>query len=173
MADANDSLTKVLVNLAHHWAGFTSESIAARAIGGDQYELRSYPFHAYGLAFGDVVRAAAGGADAGTPPVVLEVVKPSGHLTLRVFFPESTTPEDGARMLDGLGPKTAWQRFDEQLVALDLAPGADLAAVRAILDDLEARELLYYETCEARVPGSFGSPPDEEPAKDIDPGMLS
>lgn len=171
MADANDSLTKVLVSLAHHWAGFTSESMTALPLGGDRYELRSYPFHAYGLALGDVVRAVAPAP--ASMPVVLEVVKPSGHLTLRVFFPESTTPEDGARMLDGLGPKTSWQRFDEQLVALDLAPGADLAAVRALLDDFEARELLYYETCEVRVPGSFGSPPDEEPPQDIDPGMLS
>jgi hypothetical protein len=84
-----------------------------------------------------------------------------GHTTLRVMF-DDTVPE--ARMLEllaTLGPlAVSFERCGEHYFALDLEPEASVDAVRDQLDRWEAEGTLEYETCEARVPGSFDSAPD-------------
>ena len=50
-------LTKIFVALPNHWAGHGTETLWARKVGDDLHRLESVPFFAYGLAYGDVVRA--------------------------------------------------------------------------------------------------------------------
>ena len=79
-------LVRVHVDLPHHWAT-SGESMWARALGNDLYELDNVPFGAYGLNYGDVVFATPDGP--GLAPEIRSVVELSGHRTLRVFFSDS------------------------------------------------------------------------------------
>jgi hypothetical protein len=50
----------------------------------------------------------------------------------------------------------------DNFYALDIDPEGDFAAVRIELDRWEAKNLLSYETCEAREVGSFGDGPHDD-----------
>jgi len=154
-----DRLTKVHVDLPNH-PSTGGEGMWALALGSDLYELRNVPFQAYDLNLGDVVLATPDSPE--LIPEVREVVKRSGHRTLRVIFKPSV-PE--AKKLDLLQSlrflSTSFERGTDRCFALDLPPEADMARVRALLDEWEARGWSQYETCESRVPGSFDDAPEE------------
>jgi hypothetical protein len=154
----DDELTKVHVDLPNHWAT-GGESLWARPLGGDLYELDNVPFYAYGLNYRDVVRATSDSPD--LKPEVCEVVRPSGHATIRVSFGKHV-PEE--RMLERLASlkslATSFERATERYFALDLEPEANIAQVRAALDTWEQSGEADYETCEARVTGSFDDQPE-------------
>ena len=139
------SLTAVVVEIPNHWTGQRTESLWARRAGDGLYQLVAVPFFAYGLNFGDVVRAS---------PIVEEVVRRSGHTTLRVVFRRDDEPR--ARriaLLSDLG--VSFESWDGSFFALDVAPHGDLDAVLDRLEWLEKRDILGFETCEARARGSF------------------
>src|SRR5688500_14904960 len=97
----DEKMTKVYVDLPHHWAT-GGESMWAVELGGELYELRNTPFHAYDLNFGDVVRATKPTPD--TRPQVREVVRRSGHRTLRIHFNEACAVEARLPLLASLKP---------------------------------------------------------------------
>ena len=157
MDEEDDQLTKVHIELPHHWA-IGGESMWARDLGGDLYQLRNTPFYAYDLNFGDVVRATADGPD--LKPEIRTVVRRSGNRTLRVFFSESLDVQARLERLASLVPMhVSYEGATKRLYALDLEPEADMAAVRAVLDEWSEQGWASYETCEARVPGSFDDAP--------------
>jgi hypothetical protein len=157
---SDDALTKVHVDLPNHGAT-GGESMWAEHLGGDRYRIRNVPFYAYDLNFHDVVEARAAGPD--LEPSVLRVLERSGHHTLRVIFEDGVAPDDFAGYLDELRPlHVGHERAGERYYALDLEPEASMAEVRRRLDAWEADGVLAYETCEARVQGSFDEAPSEE-----------
>lgn len=152
-------LTKIVFDLPHHWA-VGGESVWARELGDDLYEVRNVPFYAYGVNFLDVVRAVA--ADAASKPVAAELVRPSGHSTIRIIFEETTDREAQDEILNqliALGAEV--ERASNTYCALGLPPETSVEAVRNALDALELTHGLGYETCEARVEGSFDDAPKE------------
>lgn len=156
----DQNLSKIVVDLPHHWAT-GGESMWARPLGDDLYEIRNVPFYAYGLDFGDVVRAIELAPD--KMPVAVEFVEASGHRTLRVSFAESAPETERPDLLRRLREHDAYfEDANPSYYSIDVEPGGDYAAVRAQLDKWETTGLLEYETCEARVPGSFDDRPDEE-----------
>lgn len=148
-------LTHVLVALPKHWAGHGDETLWARRVGDDLYRIEAVPFFAYGLAYHDVVRAVSR-AD-GARPVVREVVRRGGHTTLRVVFRHAAgSRERRIAWLSELAPyKVSYEGWDDSFFALDVAPDGDVDAVIDVLEALEKKDVLGFETCEARVPGSF------------------
>ena len=132
----------------------------ARVLGDDLYELQNSPFFAYGVSYLDVVRAVS--PEPGLKPHVVELVRPGGHVTLRVMFLDADSRERQAAILDKLASLGADpERASTSLCALDLPPGVPVDPIRDELDRLEEAGELAYETCEARVPGSFDDhPPD-------------
>lgn len=153
----DDDLTKIVVPLPNHWAA-ESESMWARALGSGLFEIRNVPFYAYGLNHLDVVRAVELSAD--DTPVVQELVKASGHHTLRVFFNGTTRGSEHVELLRQLDVyRASFEHARAGHFAIDVEPGGDYAAIRARLDQWMRAGLLDYETCEARVPGSFDDHP--------------
>ena len=155
----DEELTKVHIDLPNHW-GTGGESLWARAMGGDRYRIENIPFYAYDLNLGDIVEARAAAPD--LKPEVARIVERSGHQTLRVFFAEAVA--DGARLtyLQSLADlQVSFERATGRYVALDLKPGVETERVRARLDRAQEDGILEYETCEARVPGSFDDAPGE------------
>lgn len=152
-------LTKVHIDLPHHW-GTGGEALWAEDLGGDRFEIKNVPFCAYGLNFGDVVRATS---DAGRlMPEIREVVRFSGHRTMRVFFDESYPEERRVALLEQLGPYGGnFERATASLFAIDIEPTGSYDAVYDQLAEWEKAGFLFFETCEARMPGSFDDRPTE------------
>ena len=149
---------KVYVDLPGHW--YTGgESLWAMPLGNDLFELRNVPFAAYGLNYGDIVRATSD--DQKLKPEIREVFKPSGHKTLRLFFTDSNAASQQPHLarLAGLGASV--ERATQSHLALDIPPDCDYQSVCEVLSSLEHSEVLECETCEVRVPGSFTSAENE------------
>jgi hypothetical protein len=153
----NEDLTKVVVDLPNHWAT-SGESMWAKRLGGDLYEIRNVPFYAYGLNFGDVVRAIEPAPD--KKPAVLEVVRASGHRTLRVSFTKSLPPAERPDLFTSLNSlKASFEGANAIYFAIDVEPAGNYQAVCDRLAQWEAQGLLGYETCEPRSAGSFDDVP--------------
>ena len=126
----------------------------AEDLGSNLYRIRNVPFFAYGLNFYDVVRATADSPD--LKPEIREVVEPSGHKTLRILFPKSVEREEQGRLLDSLEKhKAYYERATATHVALDIEPEGSYNDVYDQLQQWEDAGLLSFETCEARIDGSF------------------
>jgi hypothetical protein len=163
----DEQLTKVHIDLPHHWAT-GGESLWAEDLGGDRYRLENVPFYAYDLNFHDIVEARASRPD--LKPSVLRVLERSGHQTIRVFFREDMSETDKLAHLSALTEcHVTFERCSGRYFALDLEPEAPVDEVRERLDVLESEGTLAYETCEARVPGSFDAASSEDPAGDDSP----
>jgi hypothetical protein len=154
MGDSDeDHLEKIHVDLPDHWAA-GGESMWAKPLGKDEYELRNTPFYAYGLNRGDIVRAYSDKSE--SIPVVAEVLRPSGNKTLRIFFEDSVDRDEQISYLDALrNLGLHYERATDILVALDIERASDYDAIVTRLWELEASGVLEYETCEATVAGRF------------------
>lgn len=57
-------------------------------LGGNRYQLKNYPFYAYGVSFDDIVEAHTKYED-DPYPYLAKVLEKSGHRTLRILLDES------------------------------------------------------------------------------------
>jgi len=127
MDNEESSLTKVHIEMPNHWAT-GGESIWALPLGDDLYEIRNAPFYAYGLNWGDIVRAYSD--DPELKPEVREVVKRSGNKTLRIYFNEGLSEEAQESILASMQTlDISWERADKRYVAIDVHPKADYDVV--------------------------------------------
>ena len=75
---------------------------------------------------------------------------------------ESVTEPRAVELLRSLEDKlVSLEGATKFCFALDLEPEADIAQVRQILDEWQCQGWIEYETCEARVAGSFDDRPSE------------
>lgn len=157
MSDQSDNLTKVHLELPNHW-WFKGESLWAKNLGDDLYEIQNVPFCAYGLNCGDVVRATTDEPE--LKPEVREIVRRSGNRTLRASFKISKEQQEPhVEAIESLG---AWiERANPTFICINVPPEASYAKVLQYLERQEASAALEYETCEARVAGSFDDAPEE------------
>jgi len=162
MSEEGDSeeLVKVLVDLPNHWAT-GGESLWAKSLGNNAFELRNTPFYAYGLNWGDIVEAIE--EDRDSKPLVRRVIRESGNRTLRLFFAETVDRDTQVQYLDQMTELgLSYERATASLVAIDIHPGSDYGAVCDHLWHLEQKEILQYETCEGRAEARFDDGPRDE-----------
>ncbi len=96
-------------------------------------------------------------------PEVLEVLKPSGNKTLRIYFAEKIDENAQTTYLKTLKQfKISYERANDNLVALDVEPDADYDALCNKLWESEQKGILEYETCESRVQNGFDVEPEED-----------
>lgn len=156
--NSNDGLVKILVDLPNLGTG---ESMWARPLGSDLYELHNTPFYAYGLSYLDVVYAQADGPD--HKPAVKRLERSSGRRTLRVLFEESASKSERIPLLNRLDQYgVTWEGASHGLFALDIPSNSDYQAVCDQLWKWEQDGLLQYETCECRIDGSFDGEPRDD-----------
>jgi len=154
----DSALTKVHIDLPLHW-GTKGESLWAEDLGRDLFRIRNVPFFAYGLNFADVVRAIPDAPN--LKPEIREVVERSGHKTLRVFFDESYPDDSRPGLLKELNRYEAYfERATARHFAIDVEPSGSYEKVYDRLMEWEKAGFLVFETCEARVPGSFDERPE-------------
>lgn len=159
---SEEELTKIYIDLPNHWA-IGGESMWAKFLGDDLYQIENVPFYAYGLNYLDIVRATPDSPD--LKPEIREVVKASGHRTLRVIFFKATDNAHQVTLLESLEKyQASYERADDINVAIDVKAGGDYNAVYDQLEEYIDKGFLSFETCEARIEGSFDDALDEEQA---------
>jgi Domain of unknown function (DUF4265) len=142
--DDSDRLVKIYIALPDDGT-VGGESLWALPLGDDLYEVRNIPFFTYDLHFLDVVRAIP--PDHDMKPEVMEVVRRSGHKTLRVLFAEEMPDEDIAQILSELNRAHAhYEKATSHFYAFDVEPDADYPAICTYLFEREQAGLLEYET---------------------------
>jgi hypothetical protein len=157
--NSGEALTKIVVDLPNHWAT-GGEAMWAKPLGEDLFEIRSVPFHAYGLSFGDVVRAAEPATN--RKPMVSAVIRAIGYRTLRIFFAEAVVEASRLELLRSLHDlQASFERATERLFALDVEPEGNYQAVCAHVAKWESDGRLEYETCEQRAVGRFDDARDQ------------
>ena len=153
-----ENLKKIHVDLPNHWA-IDGESMWAEELGNDLYRIENVPFHAYGLNYRDVVRAAPDSSE--TIPEIREVVEPSGRRTIRVFFDKAVDQVAQSKLLDEFKQYDAsYEPANDRLIAIDIKSEGSYGAVYDQLEEWIEAGLLEFETCEARAPGSFDNVED-------------
>ncbi len=157
MKNSESELTRIRVDLPNHW-WHKEESLWARPLGNDAYEIAGIPVCAYGLNCGDVVLAKPDAPD--QKPEVRSVLRRSGNQTLRMSFCDRLSNDEQQSVLSALESMGAEaERVTAQFVCVNVSPTFDLQAVRDYLMAQESAGVLEHETCGERVAGSFDDKP--------------
>ena len=107
---------------------FSAEEVEATEIGDHRFRLETVPSFAFGLARGDVVRAAHYGAEMW----IEELVEPSGHSTVRVIALGSNSIDAPEKALQDIACSTFKSPIDG-MIAVDVPPPVDFDLVRSYL----------------------------------------
>jgi hypothetical protein len=108
--------------------GLEEEWLWAEPLGSGRFRLESSPFFAYGLSHGDVVRA----SEEEPAPRLVAIERKSGHRTLRMALDERRdldAPETQKLLDELLGIGCTYEAMPPKIVALDVPPEVDVAAV--------------------------------------------
>lgn len=141
----DESLAKIIFALPSD-APSTTESLWAKPLGGGLFEIDNTPWYARGYALGDIVRCEEQSSEL---PQVIELVTPSGNLTVRIFVPAGPERElrkqrvtDALRrygcMFEGMG-------VDKGLIAVTIPRDVDHDLILRHLDELESSKKAYWE----------------------------
>ena len=125
---STESMVKVLLAQAD-----PVESVWAIGQGNDFYQLDNSPFFAYGLSWHDVVEARP--PDADHIPEYVQVVKKSGHRTIRLKFeaPVDEHPEFQWFLNKLKTQGCSYEGLNKRYFAVDIPPELDLESVRVML----------------------------------------
>ena len=138
-------IEKIVLSLSpDEWHGYSTETVWAEKVGEGRYRLRSLPFYAKGLSFGDVVNTRTQDGK----EVVHSVSLRSGHSTYRAFVkpPVEIGSRDFDRAWRPLQERgCTYERATEHLIAVDVPSSVDLDAVYALLEAGEAAGVWDFE----------------------------
>jgi len=159
MIDKNpEGLVKIHLSLYDDIFEIGGESVWAKPLGTDLYEIRSTPWHTCDVNWGDIVKAVPDAAD--QKPEFLEVVQAGGHRTLHIFFFKQCPAEETARVLAELKKwKASYENADGQLYAVDVEPDGDFDGLCEYLDGFLSDDRLDYRTIVSQG-GSDAHPSD-------------
>lgn len=155
----NEELVKIRVDLPNHLA-IGGESMWAKNLSNGHYQIKNIPFYAYGLNFDDIVIAKAASDD--LKPEIISLAKSNGHQTLRIIFTDDLGKEEHIEIIESIRTEhIGYEGMNSNHFALNVTPEGDYNALYDALEALEEKEILSFETCEARVDGSFDDAPSE------------
>ncbi|HYO55628.1 DUF4265 domain-containing protein [Archangium sp.] len=110
----------------------------------DGYEIDNIPFYVQELALGDIVAARP---DASGVLWYSELIRPSGHSTLHLWFSHEKDVESVREALRQMGCASEVSDLP-RLVAVDVPPDVPYENVKAFLEQGEsARQFEYQEAC--------------------------
>jgi hypothetical protein len=140
---AGGDLEKVTVQLKKaDWHDHATETMWARPIGKDRFQLQNVPFYAYGVSYDDVVEA----VNTGDQNLVRSVVKRGGHSTYRIFVTNDSALK---RFQEFWAPiercGCTVERATERLFGVDVPPEADIHQVYDLLQAGENASVWDFE----------------------------
>jgi hypothetical protein len=140
-----EDLVKIVMEVDDEVFGVGGESLWAKPLGNDLYEVRNTPWHTCSIGWGDVVRAVAKTED--KKPEVVDIVHLGGHRTLHIFFFDECAERERLQVLGRLREWKAYhENRDGRMYAIDVEPGGDFDALCRYLDILVEQEKLDYRT---------------------------
>ncbi|MBZ4415440.1 DUF4265 domain-containing protein [Myxococcus sp. RHSTA-1-4] len=116
------------------------EGLWARPLGEGLFQIDNIPFFARGIACGDVISA----SQVEQELRFLEVVRPSGHSTLRLIIHDEQDVPSVKALLERLGCSIERSHIPG-LISVDVPPAVPMATLKPILDEGEAQERWGYE----------------------------
>ena len=139
----NEELVLIQVNRSEG-NKHTKESVWARSLGNDLYEVKG-PLHLVAdLNSGDIVRAVVSPSDA--IPSISEVVTRSGFRTLHIAFIETVRASDQENMLEVITQSTAqYEKPFDRFYTVEVNPHGNYSAVCEYLEGLTLQGLIMYE----------------------------
>ncbi|MFZ6820073.1 DUF4265 domain-containing protein [Undibacterium sp. Ji22W] len=156
---SNPKSVKLRVDLPHHWA-IGGESMWADDLGDNKYQIKNIPFYAYGLNYDDIVLAEAESEE--FKPEIKKLLEASGHRTLRIMFTGDKTKEENIKTIESIRTEhIGYEGLNDNQFAVNVTPEGNYNQLYDALEELEEKKFLSFETCEARVEGSFDDVPPE------------
>jgi hypothetical protein len=116
------------------------EGLWTRPLGEGLFQIDNIPFFARGIAWGDIVSALRVEQELRFQ----EVVKPSGHSTLRLIIHDEKDIPSVQAWLEQRGCSIERSHIPG-LIAVDVPPTVPMATLKPFLDEGEARERWGYE----------------------------
>lgn len=109
------------------------ETVWARPLGNDRFELDNTPLYAYGLSWRDVIEARRQTAEGF--PAFVGIVQKSGHRTIRLLLrPPANTSPDSQALLDRLRELgCTYEGANFRLFGVDIPPAVNLMEIRKFL----------------------------------------
>jgi len=138
-----DDMVKVVVKLEKDEDDYPPadyEGLWARPLSDGLFQIDNVPFFAKGIAYGDIVSASAEQKELR----FREVVRPSGHHTLRLIIYDEGEVSSVIALLKNMGCAVERSHIPG-LVSVDVPPDVSLAVLRPVLDEGEAQERWGYE----------------------------
>lgn len=130
---------KIIIDIRGHGYDGITESVWAKSLGGDHYQILNSPFYAYGISYLDEIVA-----ELKNDQLFLKsVIKHSGHSTYRLFIKDQTGFKDMIGKINKLD--CTIESATEKLKAIDVAPHADINKLVALLSDGESGGVWEYE----------------------------
>jgi hypothetical protein len=129
--------------------GPEDEWLWAEPLGSGRFRVESTPFFAYGLSYGDVVRA----SETTELPRLEEVERKSGHRTMRLALDadwDLDRPEIQQFLHDLLALGCTYEAMPPKIAALDVPPDVDVAEVIARLQVQSRDGVLMWEWADPR-----------------------
>ncbi|HVX41710.1 MAG TPA: DUF4265 domain-containing protein [Gemmatimonadaceae bacterium] len=126
------------------WHGYVTETVWAEKVSDGLYRIRSVPFYAKGVSFGDVVTT----KQEDGRPMMAGISLRSGHSTYRAFIKapaELGSPEFNRAWNPIEQQGCTYERATEHLIAIDVPHSANLATVYALLEDGESAGVWDFE----------------------------
>lgn len=144
MTDSNpEGLVKIHLSFYDDIFEVGGESVWAKPLGNDLYEIRNTPWSTCEVNWGDIVKAVAEAND--KKPEFQEVVSASGHRTLHIFFFEQCPTEEKSRILAELKTwRASCENADGRLYAVNIEPGGDFESLCDYLDSFVIDEKFEY-----------------------------
>ena len=156
----SNPLVKLHVDLPNHWS-VGGESMWAKPVGENLYQLKNIPFFSYGLNYNDIVRAIAESDD--LKPEILEVVEASGHQTLRVIFTDNKSKPEHIAVIESIrNEHIGYEGWDNDQFTFNVTPSGNYDDFFDKLEELELIGVLSFESCEQLIEGSFDTEPEDE-----------
>lgn len=106
-------------------------------LGNNQYQLKNFPFYAYGVSYDDIVEAHTKYED-DPYPYMTKIIKKSGHRTLRIILDESIKGSEHSReIIDTLASMNCGYEGanGEVYFVINIQPHCDFDAVREYLNE--------------------------------------
>jgi hypothetical protein len=137
----DEKLTKILVDLYDEIFEISGESLWAKPLGDDLYEVRNSPWHNTEINYLDIVKAVAPSEE--MKPVFVEVYKRGGHRTIHIYFLKAESEVDRKSVFTYLQKMgITYEKWDGNFYALDLPPQVDFDEVADYLNGFQEKDLL-------------------------------
>jgi hypothetical protein len=144
--EETEEFVRVVVDIPDPDMGVSGERLWAVPITDDVYEIRSSPWHARNINWGDWVRAVSPSADQW--PRFVSIVKRSGHRTIRIYFFKEFQErrEEILKEINSMG--AFYEGADDHLYAVDCAPEVTFGPIVKYLTRIKNSGVLDFTVSE-------------------------